>query len=179
MSIGILEFLNIAEAYFIIDKVLKGYNLSVLKAMRICPGKFLAIFSGNTADIISMIKYIEEQNLNTVKFSYVTGIHKETVNAITGKKETKNIENIGIIEVKNAVNSFIILNTLVTSFPISIIKIDYSMGLFGKAIIFINGNQSDIENAIKISYEVLSQKTVTDARVISSPCEEFIACLVK
>ncbi|MGP1410720.1 MAG: BMC domain-containing protein [Peptoanaerobacter stomatis] len=176
LSIAILEFINIAEAYFILDKIIKTFTVDILKAQKICPGKFLTVFSGNTSEILDLVNKFGNISLQ-IKSSYVTGISNETLNAISRIKESKNIDNIGIIEVKNAVNSFIIADTLLKNFEIDILKLDFATGLFGKAVIFINGALSDITNAVNFSTDIVGSDKIINTQIISSPCDELKSLL--
>lgn len=176
-SIGILEFMNIAQAYDTLDKILKTYHLTVLKAQKICPGRFLILLSGNTADVLTMVKEYKnpkskEDIKQNIKVSYSTGLSPATLDAIVKTKHQVSICNLAIIEIRHAVDAFFITDTIVKSFAVDILKLDLSLGLFGKALLYLNGSFSDLESLVQ-EYKNLYADKLVDIRLIATPHEEL------
>lgn len=171
-SIGILEFPNIAEGYKNIDYIMKQFSISTIKIQKICPGRLLFIFSADTSDITNIMKEYKN-NERKILYSSVTGISKECIDSIAHRKNISDFSDLGIIEVKNCVNTIKIADMILKTSSSEILKIDMGLGLFGKGLIFFIGTISNIKSAIGAINANFSDNEIVSSEIISNPVDDF------
>lgn len=171
-SVGILEFPHIAEGYKNIDYIMKHFSISTLKLQRICPGRLLFIFSADTSDVVNIMKEYKD-NKRKILYSSVTGISEKCIEALSSRNKVNDFSDLGIVEVKNCVNTIKVADMILKTSSSEILKIDMGLGLFGKGLVFFVGSISNIRVAIDTINDNFSKEEIISTEIISNPVDDF------
>lgn len=171
-SIGMLEFPSIAEGYKNIDYIMKQFSISTIKVQKICPGRLLFIFSADTSDVVNIMKEYKN-NERKILYSSVTGISKRCIDSLSSRNKVDDFSDLGIVEVRNCVNTIKVADMILKSSSSNILKIDIGLGLSGKGLIFFIGSISNIKSAIDTIYDNFSTGEIVSAEIISNPVDDF------
>ena len=171
-SVGILEFPHIAEGYKNIDYIMKHFSISTLKLQRICPGRLLFIFSADTSDVVNIMKEYKD-NKRKILYSSVTGISEKCIESLSSRNKVDDFSDLGIVEIKNCVNTIKVADMILKTSSSEILKIDMGLGLFGKGLVFFVGSISNIKSAIDTINDNFSKEEIVSTEIISNPVDDF------
>jgi len=178
-SLALLEFRNHPDAHYALNEILLNYQVTVVQSRRICPGRYILVFNGKTQDIKNALSHARslfgEKEIET---AFIGGVSEPTVEALNRKKGDTLGDALAIVETRHALHAIAAADIAIENTPVSILKLDIGLGLFGKGVLHLTGRLADVQTAIRhIQGELdLDQKSIT-SRVISKPVKDLIAYL--
>lgn len=189
-SLALLEFNPITNSYIIVDKILKTFSVDLIRHNRICPGALLSILSGNTEDIKQIIQYSRELNIRNQCIlnisheiiKYISKINFEDEETRLGSRHPKDdhnrahqrIVNIGIVEGKHCIHAIKAADIMLKTSDLRIVKLDFSLGLYGKGFLMVSGGISEIESAIAKVMEEIPKQMISKSAVIANISPELL-----
>lgn len=189
-SLALLEFNPITDAYIIVDKILKTFSVELIRHNKICPGALLSILSGNTEDIKQIIQYSKEINIRNQCIlnisheiiKYISRISLEQEEAQEGADHEKafhhphfeKIINVGIIEGRHCIHAIKAADIMLKTSDLKIVKLDFSLGLYGKGFLMVSGGISEIESAIAKVIEEIPKQEISKNAVIANISPELL-----
>ena len=82
-----------------------------------------------------------------------------------------------ICEFKNSISAIKASDLCLKASGVSIIKIHFQVGLFGKGILILSGLLSSLENSKETILNNFSDKEIIALEIIENPVEELIKCI--
>ncbi len=175
-SLALLEFKNHPDAHYALNEILLNYQVAVVQSRRICPGRYILVFNGKTQDIKNTLKHARSLfDAKEIETAFIGGVSEPTVEALNRKKGDRLGDALAIVETRHALHAIAAADIAVENTPVSILKLDIGLGLFGKGVLHLTGRLADVQTAVKhIAGELnLDSKSLT-SRVISKPVQHLI-----
>jgi PduT-like ethanolamine utilization protein len=179
-SIGALEFQSISKGMYIADTIVKKANVEILYFRTICPGKFLVVITGEEDAVEEAIDYGEDLAEKSLVDSFrVHNVSPEIVEGFRNRyAHLSYIDAIGIIETRKVCTGIKVLDIVLKSADVSLLKIYMAFAIGGKLVFLVTGSVSSIEYAFQQGKPLLSEYESANIAIIPSPSEEMLGQLV-
>jgi microcompartment protein CcmL/EutN len=156
-ALALIEFSSIAVGMLAADAMVKKAPIARIVAGTTQPGKYLVLISGEVADVQESLAEGREVGkgwiLDTV---FLPHVHPAVVAAIAGARETGEGEALGIIETHQVASTIQAADAGVKGAQVTLREIRLADGLCGKAFCLFQGSVSDVEAAVEIGVNALS-----------------------
>ncbi|MBR2568091.1 MAG: BMC domain-containing protein [Paenibacillus sp.] len=173
-AIGVVELRSISKGYETADHMLKTSPVFVHHMKPICPGKFLIIMSGDTADV--------EEAMNAAKTAAgefrisdftLHGVHPDLVDGLKKRYSPQPVDAIGIVETSTVSSGMYALNEALKQCNIYVKRMNLGMAIGGKFLAAFTGRVSDVEQGMKMFVSSMDEKRIVHHTVLRSPAEEM------
>lgn len=168
------EFSSIAIGYRELNCIILNYPIELFLVKNICPGNILFIFKGNDHDVLEIKKYLKGKNISALS---LLNIHEAVISRINSTDKSGKIFSLMICEFKNSISAIKASDLCLKESDISLIKIHFQVGLFGKGIIILNGLFSSLEKSKETILNNFSNRDIVALEIIENPVEELIKCI--
>lgn len=154
-SLGLLEFNSIARGYESADAMIKVADVNLLKAHSICPGKFIAMVSGDVAAVRAAVAAGLEVGRDTVVDHLVLpNLHPQIIPSITGTSIVNMGDSLGVLEFFSIATAIVAADAAVKAADVSLIELRLGFAIGGKAFVTLTGDVSAVEAAVEAGVEV-------------------------
>lgn len=98
-AIGVVEMRSISKGYETADQMLKTSPVEVHHMKPICPGKFLIVMSGDTADVQAAMETakVEAGDFRISDFE-LHGVHPDIIDGLKRRPSSLPVNALGIVE---------------------------------------------------------------------------------
>ena len=174
-SIGVLEFRSIAVGIDAVDIIVKASDVKIIDAKTICPGKYYIIFSGLVSAVKNSINAAIEKSFDfIIDSTVIPNVYPEIFAGLNAASEIKTLKSIGIIETLTSPSIIWSADAAIKTAGIEIVEIRIARALGGKNICIVNGNLSDVREAMEAAIVYPEQKGfLVDFQVIAAPSEDL------
>ncbi|MBD8498568.1 BMC domain-containing protein [Paenibacillus arenosi] len=173
-AVGVVELRSISKGYETADQMLKTSPVTVHHLKPICPGKFLIIMSGDTADVeVAMAAAKVEAGDYRISDFVLHGIHSDIIEGLKGRKSSIAVDSIGIVETSTVSSGIFALNEALKQCDIHVKKMNLGMAIGGKFLAAFTGSVSDVEQGMNVFISAMDQKRIIHTTVLRSPSEEI------
>jgi microcompartment protein CcmL/EutN len=178
-ALGLIEFKTIPIAVYAVDEMLKAAKLEVVFSAPTCPGKYIAIISGEVSDVELAISRGQAAGGTFLIASYViSNVSQAVFPALTGTVNAPGIEALGMIETISAISAVKAGDIAVKAANIKLLEIRLARGLGGKGEIFYSGEISAVETATKAAQDALKEEgVIVSSAVIARPAPGLIEAI--
>lgn len=169
--LGFIEYRSIAKGLEATDVMLKGGKVELIQATVMCPGKFVALISGD----LSAVKEAVEKGINldpalAISSFVLPNIHPEVIPALSGTTSAEVQGSLGIIETVDATSGVVAGDIAAKAAKVHLIEIRLARGMGGKAFVYLCGELSAVKVAVKTACDRLADEGVIMASsIIASP----------
>ena len=166
-AIALIEFSSIATGVSASDAMVKKAPISMLKAGTVSRGKYLVLIGGSTASVEESFK--EGLNVGSeavVDKVFLPDIHPQVLDAMLGKRKKVIYESFGIIETTSIAASIEAADAGIKGAVVDIIEIRMGDALGGKAFVMMNGKVEDVEAAVEIGMNAITNKALWRNKII-------------
>ena len=166
-AIALIEFSSIATGVTASDAMVKKAPISMLKAGTVSRGKYLVLIGGSTASVEESFK--EGLNVGSeavVDKVFLPDIHPQVLDAMLGKRKKVIYESFGIIETTSIAASIEAADAGIKGAVVDIIEIRMGDALGGKAFVMMNGKVEDVEAAVEIGMNAITNKALWRNKII-------------
>jgi PduT-like ethanolamine utilization protein len=173
-AIGVVELRSISKGYETADRMLKTSSVHVHHLKPICPGKFLIIISGDTADVQEAMDFakVDAKDFRISDF-VLHGVHPEIVEGLKKRYSPQAVDAIGIMETSTVSSGIFALNNALKQSDIHVKRMNLGMAIGGKFLAVFTGSVSDVEQGMKVILSSMDEKRMVHYSVIPSPAEEI------
>jgi len=171
LALGFIEYRSIARGLMATDVMLKQGNVELLQATVLCPGKFIALVSGDVGAVRESVEngYDFDAPFAISKF-ILPNAHPSILPALTATTTTEVKGSLGLIETVDAASAVIAGDVAAKAAPIHLIEIRLARGMGGKAFVFLCGELPAVEMALNTaSHHLAGEGVIIATSVISSP----------
>ena len=169
-AIALIEFSSIASGVVASDAMIKKAPISMIKTGTVSRGKYLVLIAGSVASVNESFKEgLEVGKDIVVDKVFLPDVHPDVVKAILGTRTNVTKEAFGTIETASVAATIEAADAGIKGAMVNIVEIRLADALGGKAFVMFNGKVEDIEAAIEIGVNAVSNKSLwRNTSIISS-----------
>ena len=156
-ALAVLEFASIAIGIEAGDAMVKRAPVDVVRAGTIHPGKYLVLVAGAVADVeeafAAGVAVGESCLVDTV---LLPNIHDQVLAALRGGRRSGTGEALGIVETATVAATIQAADAGVKGASVELLELRLGDGLGGKGYLLFDGSVSNVEAAVAIALERVS-----------------------
>jgi microcompartment protein CcmL/EutN len=156
-ALALVEFSSIARGILAADAMIKKAPINVIKTGTVQPGKYLVLIGGSVADVEESLAagemVGERYLLDTI---FLPDVHPEVVDSIGGGRIPDANDAVGVIETTTVSAAIHAADAGIKGAYVHLIEVRLADGLGGKGITLFSGLVADVEAAVEIGSESLS-----------------------
>ncbi len=170
-AIGMIEFKTVASGITAADQMVKTSEVEVLEAQVVCPGKYIALISGDLSAVKAAIEAAEKSNPENLIGKFVLGNPDESIfPAIYGTSNIDNVGALGILETYDASSIIVAADIAAKTAIVQLIELRIAKGMCGKSYLLLTGEVAACEAAIEKAKAAIKENGMfLDSSVIASP----------
>jgi microcompartment protein CcmL/EutN len=175
-AIALIEFSSIATGVIAGDAMVKKAPISMLKTGTVSRGKYLVLIGGSTASVEESFKEgLSVGAAAIVDKVFLPDIHPQVLDAMLGERKKVIYEAFGIIETTSIAATIEAADAGIKGAVVDIIEIRMGDALGGKAFVIMNGKVEDVEAAVEIGMNAITNKALWRNKIIIPLLHEEIA----
>jgi microcompartment protein CcmL/EutN len=166
-AIGLIELNSVAKGFEVTDSMIKTAGSELIEAHSVCPGKFIVLITGTTADVESSLEtgaQVAEDAL--IDKLLIPNIHDQLVPAICGLSSVTELDALGIIETFSAASCIVAADAAAKKANIQLIDIRLANALGGKAYVTMTGEVGSVRSAVNAGCNTIKEDGVLIRRVV-------------
>lgn len=156
-ALALLEFASIAVGIEAGDAMVKRAPVDVVRAGTIHPGKYLVMVAGTVADVeealTAGVAVGESCLVDTV---FLPNVHQRVVAALRGERRSGTGDALGIVETSTTAATIEAADAGLKGAAVELLELRLGDGLGGKGYLLFDGSVSDVEAAVAIAIERIS-----------------------
>lgn len=179
-TIGCVEFNSIAMGMHAADEMIKAAQVQLVMARTTCPGRYIAVVTGDTGSVKSSVEVGREIGGEmVVDWFTIPSVHWDVIPALTGTTITPHIDALGIIETCSSASGIVAADAAAKAADVSLLEIRTASGLAGKSFVLMTGDVGAVKAAVDAGVKGVGEGGPVHSHVvIPSPSEEFKASLL-
>ncbi len=160
-AIALIEFSSISTGIFAGDAMIKKAPISLFKAGTVSRGKYLVLIGGSVASVEESFKEGLSAGKDLVEDKvFLPDIHHSVIESMLGTRNRITDEAFGIIETGSVAAIIEAADAGIKGASVKIVEIRLADSLGGKAFVLFNGKVENIEVAIEIGMNAISNKAL-------------------
>ena len=179
-AIGMIEFKTVATGITAADAMVKTSEVELVEAQAVCPGKYIAIVSGDLSAVKAAVDAACTQYETQLIDSMVLGNpHESIFPAIYGATHVEYISALGIIETYDVAAIIEAADAAAKTAIVELIELRIAKGMCGKSYMLLTGEVSAVSAAIDRAKTVVGPKGMyLDSSVIAHPDKKIAASIL-
>ena len=166
-AIALIEFSSIATGVLAGDAMVKKSPISMLKTGTVSRGKYLVLIGGSTAAVEESFR--EGLNIGAsavIDKVFLPDIHPQVLDAMMGSRKKIEFESFGILETTSIAATIEAADAGIKGAAVTIVEIRMGDALGGKAFVMMNGKVEDVEAAVEIGMNAISNDALWRNKII-------------
>jgi microcompartment protein CcmL/EutN len=160
-AIALIEFSSIATGVTAGDVMVKKAPISMLKAGTVSRGKYLVLIGGSTASVEESFREGLSVGADAVIDKVILpDVHPQVLDAMLGARKKILHEAFGIVETFSIAATIEASDAGIKGAVVEIIEIRMGDALGGKAFVMFNGKVEDVEAAVEIGMNAITNKAL-------------------
>ena len=174
-TIGCIELNSIATGMHAADEMVKAADVRLVLARPTCPGRWLAVVTGDTGSVSSSVARAREIGGDmAVDWFVIPSVHPDVVPALSGTGMDGRIDALGVIETCTTASCILAADAAAKAGQVRLLEIRFAAGLGGKAFVTMTGDVSSVEASVRAGIAGVGESgPVLSHVVIPSPCEDL------
>lgn len=174
-AIGMVELKTVSAGMRAADRMVKTADVELLQADTVCPGKFLALISGDLSAVNAAVEAAAVQDAEQLIDSFVLGNpHESIFSALYGASEIDSPNALGVLETFSAAAAVVAADTAAKTALVDLIELRLARGMCGKSYLLLTGEVAAVEAAIERAKQGAGQYGMfLDSAVIPRPDKRF------
>ena len=166
-AIGMVEYKTVSAGITAADAMVKTSEVSIIEAQTVCPGKYIAIITGDLSAVKAAVDNAKEMHGLHLIDSFVLGNpHESIFPAIYGSAHIEDVSALGIMETYDASSIIVAAKTSI----VYLIELRIARGMCGKSYMLLTGEVAAVEAAIEKAKEAIKDRGMfLDSSVIAHP----------
>lgn len=179
-AIGMVEFKTVASGITAADAMVKTSEVEIVEAQTVCPGKYIAIVTGDLSAVKAAVDAATEQYPLHLIDSFVLGNpHDDIFPAIYGATNIEKISALGIFETYDAASIIVAADVAAKTAIVDLIELRIAKGMCGKSYMLITGEVSAVAAAIEKAKDAIADRGMyLDSSVIAHPDRQMIQSIL-
>ena len=170
-AIGMVEFKTVSSGMRAADTMVKTADVELLQADTVCPGKFLALISGDLSAVNAAVEAASKQEAEQLIDRFVLGNpHDSIFTALYGASEIDSPSALGVLETFSAAAAVVAADTAAKTALVDLIELRLARGMCGKSYMFLTGEVAAVQAAIERAKQTVAKEGMyLDSSVIARP----------
>ena len=166
-----IEFKTTASGITAADTMVKTSEVEILEAQTVCPGKYIAIITGDLSAVKAAVEAAEAMGEDKCIDSFVLGNpHESIFPAIYGATQVEEVSALGILETYDAASIIEAADQAAKTAVVDLIELRIAKGMCGQSYMLITGEVSAVEASIERAKQLVAGKGMyLDSSVIAHP----------
>ncbi len=179
-AIGLIELTGIARGYKATDGMLKAADVELIEAHTVCPGKFIALITGEVGDVErSVATGIELAEHTLVDDLIIPNIHPQLIPALRDTADVGKVDALGIVEFFSVASTIIAADAAAKKADVKLIEVRLANALGGKGFFTVTGTIEAVNSAITAGCDTVKEKGIIIERtVIPRPDETLHSAIL-
>lgn len=179
-AIGMIEFKTVSAGITAADQMVKTANVEIIEAQTVCPGKYIAIISGDLSAVNAAVERASQTRPEELIDSFVLGNPDESIfPAIYGSSHIDGVNALGILETYDAASIIVAADIAAKTAIVKLIELRIAKGMCGKSYMLITGEIAACEAAIEKAKASVGEKGMfLDSSVIAHPDEQICKAIM-
>jgi microcompartment protein CcmL/EutN len=162
-ALALIELASIAVGIETGDAMVKRAPVEVVCAGTIHPGKYLVLVAGHVGDVEEAFRAGLDVGASCLVDSvFLPNVHDQVVAALRGARRAGTGEALGIVETATVSATIEAADAGVKGARVELLELRLGDGLGGKGYLLFDGSVSDVEAAVAIAVERVSDGTGAD-----------------
>ncbi len=174
-AIGMVEFKTVSSGMRAADRMVKTADVDLLQADTVCPGKFIALISGDLSAVNAAVESAAAMDAEQLIDRFVLGNpHESIFTALYGASEIDSPNALGILETFSAAAAIVAADTAAKTALVDLIELRLARGMCGKSYLLLTGEVAAVEAAIERAKQGAGADGMfLDSAVIPRPDQKF------
>ncbi|MFV0362027.1 MAG: BMC domain-containing protein [Suipraeoptans sp.] len=170
-AIGMIEYRTVASGITAVDLMVKTSDISIVEAQTVCPGKYIAVVTGDLSAVKVAVDAAKTQLPNFLINSLVLGNpHESIFPAIYAASEIDNVKALGIVETYDATSIILAADEAAKTAIVDLIEMRIARGMCGKSFFLLTGEVAAVQAAVdKAKLSIQESGMFADSSVIANP----------
>ncbi len=174
-AIGMVEYKTVSSGMRAADRMVKTAEVELLQADTVCPGKFLALISGDLSAVQAAVDAAQAHDPDQLIDRFVLGNpHESIFSALYGATEIDAPNALGVLETFSAAAAIVAADTAAKTALVDLIELRLARGMCGKSYLLLTGEIAAVEAAIEHAKMGAGEDGMfLDSAVIPRPDKKF------
>lgn len=174
-AIGMVEFKTVSSGMRAADLMVKTADVELLQADTVCPGKFLALISGDLSAVNAAVEAAANSDKEQLIDTFVLGNpHDSIFSALYGASEIGTPNALGVLETFSSATAVVAADIAAKTALVDLIELRLARGMCGKSYLLLTGEIAAVEAAIERAKQSAGEKGMfLDSAVIPRPDKKF------
>ena len=174
-AIGMVEFKTVSSGMRAADLMVKTADVELLQADTVCPGKFLALISGDLSAVNAAVEAAANSDKEQLIDTFVLGNpHDSIFSALYGASEIGTPNALGVLETFSSATAVVAADIAAKTALVDLIELRLARGKCGKSYLLLTGEIAAVEAAIERAKQGAGEKGMfLDSAVIPRPDKKF------
>lgn len=174
-AIGMIEMKTVSSGMRAADRMVKTAEVELLQADTVCPGKFLALISGDLSAVNAAVEAAAVQDSEQLIDTFVLGNpHDSIFSALYGATDIGNPNALGVLETFSASAAVVAADIAAKTALVDLIELRLARGMCGKSYLLLTGEIAAVEAAIERAKQGAGENGMfLDSAVIPRPDKKF------
>lgn len=174
-TIGCVELNSIATGMLVADAMTKAAEVRLVLARPTCPGRYLAVVTGDTGSVTTSVRYARESGGGAlIDWFVIPRVHPDVIPALSGAGNCTPIDALGVIETCTSASCILAADAAAKAGQVRLLEIRFAAGLAGKAFVVMTGDVSSVQASVSAGIEGVGESgPVLSHVVIPSPCGDL------
>jgi len=179
-AIGGVELSSMAKGFEAADAMLKTSGVKLILSRTICPGKYLALITGDVAEVTASVEAGAAKAAHALVDKFIIpNIHPDVFPAIAGTVSVPKLEALGIVEAFSVSALIEAADAAAKAAFVKLIEIRLAMALGGKAFVTFTGEVAAVETAANAGAAAAGRKgLLVEKVVIAQPRQELLTEII-
>lgn len=179
-AIGMVEYKTVSSGVTAADRMVKTANVEVIAAQTVCPGKYIAVISGELSAVNAAVSAAQAVSGENLISSFVLGNpHESIFPAIYGTADIQAVAALGILETYDAATIIVAADTAAKTAIVELIELRIARGMCGKSYLMLTGEVAAVEAAIdRAKAEIGQSGMYLDSTVIARPDDKICRAIL-
>ncbi len=166
-AVGVIELCSVAKGFEVGDALLKTAGSDLVEAHSVCPGKFIVIIAGDTANVESSL----QRGLGLAGDAFVDKLlipnaHPQLFPAIRGTSDIPALDALGVIETFSAAAAVAAADAAAKKADIKLIDVRLANALGGKGYVTLTGSVGAVRSAVNGGCQAIKKDGLLIRRVV-------------
>lgn len=178
LAIGMVELNSIARGIETCDFMVKAARVEVLRSSTVCPGKYMVIVGGETADVsASMAEGEKRAGEYLVDRLLIPNVHPQLIPAIGMTTEVEECGALGVLEFFSVSSAIIAADAAAKAANITLIDVCIGYAIGGKGYVTLTGDVGAVRAAVAAA-EKNTELLLLSSAIIPKPSPELYSHLL-
>lgn len=180
-AIGMIECKTVSSGITATDLMLKTANVEIIEAQTVCPGKYIALVTGDLSAVNAAIESAKSSRCSSMIIgSFVLGNpHQDIFPAIYGTTKIEKVKALGILETYDASSIIVAADIASKTSVVELIELRIAKGMCGKSYMLLTGEISAVEAAIdKASSYIAEDGMFLESSIIANPDMQLLKTIL-